>query len=124
MVGSGDLKGCNDVWGSRRIRGQLFQLKSRAKQTSVPARPIPTEVMQCSAAMLCDRKCMRCRADNEEARGVTQHKRGFGSFLLEVLRIDSFWRLAGRSPQRRESMDGVGWDVVWPLWTNQKMSYM
>lgn len=109
VVGSEDLKGCNDVWGGTDPAAIVSAEESRKP---LPARPIPRTKCNAVRPRLCVRKDVGCGADNEESRRreVTQHKRGFWHFLLEVLRIDRFWapRLASPCWQitDRESIHG------------------
>lgn len=82
VVGSGDLKGCNDVWGRRRIRGQLFQLKSRANLSTSEANPHGGNAMQCSYTLCASRYALWSRqTDSEEAHEGSPSIKRVLSFL-------------------------------------------
>ena len=118
MVGSGDLKGCNDVWGERRIRGQLFQLKSRAnlsyQRGQSPRRK--------GNAVLIYSLCVKYALWSKTARkheGLPSIKRD--CLFVEMLRIDSFDALL--ADHHRESI-GVGGGCGVALWTNQNVLHV
>lgn len=57
VVGSADLKGCNDVWGEATDPGAVVSAEESCK-TSLPVRPTPAEEMQCGAhKLLCVNVC-------------------------------------------------------------------
>lgn len=71
MVGSADLKGCNDVWGEVTDPGAVVSAEESCK-TTLPVRPIPAKEMQCSAHKLCVNVCAveRTARKHEESASI------------------------------------------------------